>query len=165
MVTPLSLFRDLQSLDRARRRLAVGAAFAGYPLLILGYATLVAPSRLSAAVWAPIAIVLFSTTLLGVLAIYGYGRGRVGDDEPLDERQRAMVDRALLVSYGAVTTVVVLGLAALALYLSFVGPLTISMTDLTPIIVAVALYLPVLPLAALAWIEPDLPADDEPARR
>ena len=37
------------------------------------------------------------------------------------------------------------------------------MTDLTPVIIGIALYLPLLPFAALAWIEPDAPADDDAA--
>jgi hypothetical protein len=161
MATPASLFRDLPSLDRARRRIAVVAAFAGFPLMILGYTTLVATGIIPTALWAPIAVILFSTTLVGVVVIYGYGRGRIGEDRQLDERERAMMDRALVLGYGAVITAAVIGLAALALYLSFVGPITITMTDLTPVVVAVALYLPLLPVAALAWIEPDAPTDDD----
>ena len=161
MATPASLFRDLPSLDRTRRRIAVVAAFGGYPLLILGYTALVATGILPTVVWAPIAVILFATTLVGVVVIYGYGRGRIGESRQLDERERAMLDRALVLGYGAVTTVAVIGLAVLALYLSFVGPITITMTDLTPVVVAVALYLPLLPVAALAWIEPDAPADDD----
>jgi hypothetical protein len=57
----------------------------------------------------------------------------------------------------------VLVLGAVALYLSFVGPITLTMNELGPIALGVALYLPLLPFAALAWIEPDPPADDEPA--
>ena len=95
------------------------------------------------------------------MTLYGYGRGRTGDAGPLDERERTMLDRALVLGYGAVVTVVVLAVGALALYLSFVGPITITMTDLTPVIIGIALYLPLLPFAALAWIEPDAPADDD----
>ena len=164
VTTPASLFRDLPSLDRSRRRIAVVAAFGGFPLMTLGYATLVATGIVPSALWAPIAVILFSTTLVGVVTIYGYGRGRIGDGRELDERERAMLDRALVLGYGAVITAAVIGLAALALYLSFVGPITITMTDLTPVVVGVALYLPVLPLAALAWIEPDVPTDDELSR-
>jgi hypothetical protein len=35
------------------------------------------------------------------------------------------------------------------------------MEDLVPWLLAIGLYEPFLPFAALAWIEPDLPADDE----
>ncbi len=35
------------------------------------------------------------------------------------------------------------------------------MSAVTPWFVAIGLYVPFLPFAALAWIEPDAPADDE----
>ncbi len=72
-----------------------------------------------------------------------------------------MADRALVLSYGVVTTVIVLGGGLLALYLSFVGPIQIEMTVLTPWFIALGLYVPFLPFAALAWIEPDVPGEDD----
>ena len=63
--------------------------------------------------------------------------------------------------YGVLTTVIVLFVGGLALYASFVGPITIDMSALSPWLLAVAIYVPFLPLAALAWIEPDAPSDVE----
>jgi O-antigen/teichoic acid export membrane protein len=166
MVTPATLYQRLPSLRQRQRRTAVVAAFAGFPLLNLGYAALVATGILPSAIWGPIAVALFVITLLGIVAIYGWGQGRITERrEDLDERQRAMVDRALVTGYGALTTVIVLILGALALYLSFIGPITLDMTSLTPWVIAVALYVPFLPFAALAWIEPDAPADDDVSPR
>jgi hypothetical protein len=143
------------------RRAAVIAAFGGYPLLILGYGTLVEPGRISTIVWGPIAVALFTLTIVGTFALYGYGQGRMGyPKRALDERQRAMHDRALVVSYGVATIVFGLmlgGLAGAALQ----GPVVVEMADLTPVLIAAGLYLPLLPFASLAWIEPNLPADDE----
>jgi hypothetical protein len=162
MATPAALFQRLPSLRQRQRRIAVVAAFGGFPLLNLGHATLVVNGVISTTAWGPIAIALFACTLVGILAIYGWGRGRMTERRSqLDERQRAMVDRALVTGYGALTTLIVLILGALALYLSFVGPITLDMTGLTPWVIAVALYVPFLPVAALAWIEPDAPADDD----
>jgi hypothetical protein len=162
MVTPAALYQRIPSLRQRDRRVAVVAAFAGFPLLNLGYATLVATGMIPGAIWGPIAIVLFAMTILGILAIYGWGQGRITERrDQLDERQQAMVDRALITGYGALTTAIVLILAAIALCLSFIGPITIDMTTLTPWIIAVALYVPFLPFAALAWIEADAPADDD----
>jgi len=161
MATPASWFQRLPLLDQRRRRLAVIAAFSGYPLVIVGYLAVVATGILPTAIWGPIVVGLFAVTLVGVVVLYGYGRGKTGDDGPLDERERAMLDRALVLGYGAVITFAVVALGAVALYLSFVGPITITMTDLTPIVIGVALYLPLLPFAALAWIEPDAPPEDE----
>ena len=161
MVTPATLYRRLPTMSQRARRLAAIAAFGGFPLQTLGYAVLVAPGRLAGPLWGLVSIALFSATLIGVVAIYGYGRGRIDRRERLDERQRAMVDRAVLVGYSALTTIVVLVVGIVAVYLSFVGPLTIEMTAFTPWVIAVGLYVPFLPFAALAWIEPDAPGDDD----
>jgi membrane protein YqaA with SNARE-associated domain len=162
MASPvLTLFRQIPTSRRRSRRLAVIAAFTGIPLQFVGYETLVAPGRLSTPIWGPITVALFGASLIGALATYAFGQGRMGDRSKLDERQRAMNDRALVVSYGVVTTVVTLVLGAIWMVASFVGPITIQM-DATSLSVAVAvgLYLPLLPFASLAWIEPDAPADD-----
>lgn len=107
------------------------------------------------------AIALFAMTIISVFALYGYGRGRMGyAKDRLDERQRAMHDRALVVSYGVVTTAVGLVLGGLAGW-AMNEPVVIEMASLVPVLIGAGLYLPVLPFAALAWIEPDLPVDDE----
>jgi len=162
MASPLSLYRRLPYLGRRARRLLVAGAFGGYPLLQLGYSLLVAPGRLPQPIWAPIAVLLFSLSLIGVFAIYGYGQGRIGEarGRDLDERQRAMRDRALVTSYGIATTVIGLGVAGFAL-LALDKPIVLGFGDLVPVVIGIGLYLPFLPFASLAWIEPDAPADDE----
>jgi hypothetical protein len=72
-----------------------------------------------------------------------------------------MVDRALVLSYAVLTTVIVLVAGIVALYLSFVGSIELEMSAITPWFVAIGLYVPFLPFAALAWIEPDAPADED----
>ena len=161
MTTPLAFFRRLPGLRQRARRLAVVGAFTGYPLLQLGYWALVAPGQVSTAIWAPFAIALFSITIVSVFALYGYGQGRMGyPKHALDERQRLMHDRALVVSYGIVTTVVTMAVGGLAGW-AMNEPIVIEMGSLIPVLIAVGLYVPLLPFAALAWIEPDLPAENE----
>lgn len=163
MVSPISsLLQQIPTSRRRSRRIVVVAAFTGIPLQFVGYQLLVAPGRLALAIWAPITIALFSASLIGAIATYAFGQGRMGVRSRLDERQRAMNDRALVLSYSVVTTVVTLTLGAIWLVASFVGPITIQV-DATSLSVAVAvgLYLPLLPFASLAWIEPDAPADDD----
>ena len=75
--------------------------------------------------------------------------------------QRLMVDQALIRAYAALTTVIVAIAGILALYLSFVGPITLDKSIVTPWLIAIGLYVPFVPFAALAWIEPDAPVDDE----
>jgi hypothetical protein len=161
MATPATLLRRLPSLRRRGRRVAVIAAFAGYPLMQLGYYTLREPERIPLPLWGPIAFALLAATLVGVVAVYGYSGGRMDRRRHLDERQEAMIDRALVVSYSVITAFVVLALGVLALVLSFGGPITFGMAELTPIGIGIALYVPLLPFAALAWIEPEAPSDDE----
>jgi hypothetical protein len=149
----------MPSASRRSRRVLVAAAFLGYPLLNAGYFSLVAPGRLSSVAWGPIAILLFGATLVGVVGIYGYARGRADMKADLDERQRQVRDRAWIHAYEIVIVVVSVAVAALAIAASFNGPVTIGMTELTPVIIAIGLYLPLLPSATLTWSEPDPPAD------
>lgn len=162
MVTPATLYQRLPTLRQRGRRIAVAGAFAGFPLVNIGYATLVATGTIPTTIWGPIAFALFAITVVGVLVIYGWGQGRITERrDQLDERQQIMVDRALITGYGALTTAIVVLLGIVGLYLSFVGRITLDMTTFTPWVIAVALYVPFLPFAALAWIEPDPPADDD----
>jgi O-antigen/teichoic acid export membrane protein len=162
MITPAMLYQRLPQLRQRDRRVAVVAAFAGFPLLNVGYAVLVSTGSLATTIWGPVAVVLLAITIVGVVAIYGWGQGRITERrDELDERQRAVLDRALITAYGVLTTAVVVVLGVVALYLSFIGPITLDMTTLTPWVIAVGLYVPFLPFAALAWIEADAPADDD----
>lgn len=160
MTSPFVTFvRFMPRASRRVRRLLVLAAFLGYPLVNLGYALLVLPNRLSSAAWAPIAIALFSMTLIGVVAIYGYARGRADMKADLDERQRHVRDQAWIHAYEILVVVVVGVIGLLAVAASFNGPVTIGMGELTPFIVGIGLYLPLLPSATLTWSEPDLLVD------
>ncbi|HEX2755336.1 MAG TPA: hypothetical protein VHM48_07730 [Candidatus Limnocylindrales bacterium] len=166
MTSPFVTFvRFMPRASQRTRRLLVAGAFLGFPLLNLGYATLVAPGRLSSTVWAPIAIALFSATLIGVVAIYGYARGRADMKAGLDERQRQVRDQAWIHAYELLILAVTVVVGAMALVTSFGGPLTIGMSELLPLAIGIGLYLPLLPSAMLTWSEPDVPAelDDEPA--
>ena len=95
------------------------------------------------------------------VAVAGYAQGRFDRRATFDERQRAMVDRAFIVSYGVLTTVIVAIAGIIAVYASFVGPVLLEMTTFSPWLIAIGVYVPFLPLAALAWLEPDAPADDD----
>lgn len=162
MTSPFVAFvRLMPTASRRVRRLLVAAAFLGFPLQSVGYAALMAPGRVPLSVWAPLSVILFGATLVGVVGIYGYARGRADMKAELDERQRQIRDQAWILAYGLITTVVTIAIAILTLAASFNGPVTIGMNELTPIVVALGLYLPILPSATLAWSEPDAPNDDE----
>jgi hypothetical protein len=159
MVTPSTLYRRMPEARQRSRRILVVAAFAGFPLQIIG--SRFATGEVLSVLWAPITIALFSATIVGAIALYGYGQGRMDRRERLDERQRSVLDQALVVSYGVLTTVIVIIAGALAIYLSLVGPIQLEMGALTPWLIAIGVYVPLLPFAALAWIEPDAPSDDD----
>jgi hypothetical protein len=144
---------------RRSRRWAVAAAFLGYPLLLIGYSLLVEPGRIPSLLWAPIAIILFSATLVGAVAVYGYGQGRMDRRASLDERELQMADHALVVSYGVLATAVALALGVLAVVATF-QTIEIHMESLAPWLIAAGVYLPMLPFASMAWIEPDVPVDE-----
>ena len=158
MVTPATLYRRMPAARQRSRRILVVAAFAGFPLQIIGsrYAT----GEVLSAFWAPISIALFSATIVGVVGLYGYGQGRTDRRDRLDERQRSMLDRAIILSYAVLTIVIVAIAGVLATYLSLVGPIQLEMSSLAPWFIAIGVYVPLLPFAALAWIEPDAPADE-----
>lgn len=162
MASPRTISRRLAATPRRQRRLAVVAAFAGYPLVLLGYSTLVAPGRLPTLIWAPIAIALMGLSVVGCFATYGFTGDRMRGRATMDERERAMNDRAIVLSYGVVTTIIVASVAWLALAASG-GPVVIEMSALTPLLIAVGVFIPLLPFAVLAWIEPDAVPDDEEA--
>ncbi len=88
----------------------------------------------------------------------------MSDGRPLDERQRSMHDRALVVSYRILTLAVGLTIGAAAGVASN-EPLVLDFPALIPFIVVFALYVPFLPFAVLAWIEQDLPADEDALAR
>jgi hypothetical protein len=146
---------------RVVRRLLILAGMLGYPTLLIGYTTLVPTRRIDALSWGAIATVLVSLTAVGLGAVYLFVRDRAHlGGGALDERELALTSRAHVLSYGVLSTLVVTVVAGLAVYLSFGGPLTLRMEDLSPWIIAVGVLLPALPSAVLAWIEPES-VDDE----
>jgi hypothetical protein len=157
----VTAFRYLPHARQRTRRLIVLAAFLGYPLVLLGYGGLVAPGRLSSTVWAPIAIVLMSMTIFGTFAIYGFARDRASlKVESLDERQRELRDTAYVRSYVVLSTVIATFVGVFAIWATFFGPISFDFGDMASWLVAFAIFLPILPSAALAWIEPDEPSDE-----
>ena len=80
MVTPTTLYQQLPQLRQRDRRGAVIAAFAGFPLLNIGYAALVSTGLVPTAIWGPVAVALLAITFLGVVAIYGWARDGSASD-------------------------------------------------------------------------------------
>src|SRR5262245_64160671 len=151
----------LRTMDRRTRRLLVFETLIAYPLVVIGYSSLVATGRIPTALWAPIAIVLMAGFVGGLFAVYAYAGGRADPRNPeLDERQRSLAIEAWALSFAALTWFLVIVGVAWALWVTFVGPVLVGPELLLPVAIGVGVYLPLLPLAALTWIEPDAPAED-----
>ena len=101
--------------------------------------------------------VLFGATISGAFLLYGYVRGRAElPGRNLDERQRQLRDHAWILSYQVLSAVVILGVIVAGIE-AFVleRPVTLDASAINALVLSVAVLLPVLPTAALAWIEPD----------
>jgi ABC-type tungstate transport system substrate-binding protein len=150
-------------MPRRTRRLIVVATFVAYPLLYFGYALLSRSGALPAVslLWAPIAILLMFGFAIGLFVIYAVTRNRAEPEaSDLDERQRDLAVRARALSYGVLLAFIVAITAAWAIYVTTVGPVVLGAELLLPVAIVVGVYLPVLPSAVLAWIEPDAPPED-----
>jgi ABC-type tungstate transport system substrate-binding protein len=155
--------RRLRSMPRRTRRLIVLGTFVAYPLVYVGYALLSRSGALPpvSLLWTPIAIVLMFGFALGLFAIYGITRNRAEPESiELDERQRDLAVRARAYSYGVLLTFIVAIAGLWAVYVTTIGPVTLGPELLLPVAIVVGVYLPVLPSAVLAWIEPDAPPED-----
>ena len=145
--------------QRSRRFVAV-ATLLGLPAMFawsqfwLGTS---APSVL----WGPISFVLIGVTIGGSFILYRYVRHRA--DMPgagLDERERQLRDRAWILSYKVLSSVVIVAIVVAGLVVFVMGQtIVIDAALVNALVLCVAVLLPVLPAAALAWIEPDMPVD------
>jgi len=112
--------------------------------------------------WGPVSFVLVGVTAVGTLVLYRFVRNRA--DLPghgLDERQRRLRDQAWVMSYQVLSLVVIAGLSFVGiLVLGFGRELTIDAPIANALVLSVATLVPLLPVAALAWVEPDAPVDD-----
>lgn len=151
----------IERLSRRRRRVLAVATLLGLPAMYVWsgfWMTTTVPSIL----WGPVSFLLIGVTLVGAFVIYRFARDRV--DMPgsgLDERERQIRDRAWILSYEVLAVVVVALVAALVIpALAFDRPVTVDASIATAAALCVGVLLPLLPAAALAWIEPDVREDD-----
>jgi len=111
--------------------------------------------------WGPVTFLLIGATVAGSFVMYAFVRHRA--DMPgadLDERQRELRDRAWILSYQVLSAVVVVGVATIALLvLAFDRTVVVDATLATAGALSIGVLIPVLPVAALAWIEPDPPEE------
>ncbi len=148
-------------LPRRTRRVVAVVTLLGMPAAF-AWSTYWLTTTASNLLWGPITFVLFGTTISGAFVLYAYVRRRADLPGPdLDERQRSLRDQAWILSYQVLSTVVILGVAYAALQVWLFGnPVTIDADLANALVLSNAVLLPVLPVAALAWIEPDPIAEE-----
>ncbi len=153
-------FRVDRLSQRSRRLVAVATLF-GLPAMFVWSAFWTRTSA-PTIVWGPVSFVLVGLTLLGAGVLYRYVRNRA--DMPgfgLDERERLLRDQAWILSYEVLSVVaVVLAAAIVVPVLGFGQSITFGASTATAVALCLGVLLPVLPAAALAWLEPDAPEED-----
>lgn len=113
------------------------------------------------AVWGPIGFPLILVSVIGALFLYTFAGGRATRNSRLDERERQLRDQAWVASYAVLSICVVtaVGVAAVVV-LGFDRTITLDARVMSGVTTCFAVLVPVLPAAALAWLEPDPPAED-----
>jgi hypothetical protein len=107
-----------------------------------------------------VTFLLIAATTGGALLLYLFVRDRADTRASLDERQRQLRDRAMVLSYQLLSAVVVLAVAIVAVAVLGVGrTVTLDGAAVGGVAITVGVLIPLLPTAALAWIEPDAPAE------
>ena len=150
----------IDGLSRNARRVIGAATLLGLPTMFL-WSTFWMGTTLPTVVWGPVSFLLIGVTIVGSFVLYRYARGRA--DMPgrqLDERERQLRDRAWILSYQLLSLVVIGAVVVAGLIVFVFGrSLTLDASLVNALVLCVAVLLPILPTAALAWIEPDAPED------
>ena len=157
MIAPLSgSRRRLERLSQRTRRIVAVGTLIGLPAMF-AWSSFWLGTTVPTLLWGPVSFILIGITVGGAVVLYQYVQRRA--DLPgagLDERERHLRDRAWILSYQVLATVVVLlGVAVVVPVLGFGHAVTIDASLATAVALCLGVLLPVLPAAALAWIEPD----------
>ena len=144
---------------RTRRLVAVGTLL-GLPAMYV-WSSLWQTTSVPTLAWGWVSFLLIGVTAIGSLVLYRYVRDRAEwSAKGLDERQQQLRDRALVLSYGVLTTIDVIGNRVLAVLVLGMGrEVSLDGTLVSAAALCIGVLIPVLPVAALAWIEPDPPVD------
>jgi hypothetical protein len=146
--------------QRTRRVIAI-LTVVGLPAMYLWSAYWLTTS-MPAFVWGPISLVLVGCTAVGAIVLYRFVRDRADlQTTSLDERQLQLRDHAYVQSYGILSVVVVVTIAIPAVLVLGLGQrVVLDATIMTAVALIVGTLVPVLPIAMLAWLEPDAIGDE-----
>ena len=144
--------------QRARRVIAVASLLA-LPAMF-GWSAFWLRTSVPNILWGPVSFVLIFVTVAGAFVLYAFVRDRATYGAHLDERQRALRDRAWVLSYEVLAVVVVVVVAVLGVMVLAMGnDVTLDGGFVSGLAICTGVLIPLLPVAALAWVEPDLPAE------
>jgi hypothetical protein len=145
--------------QRTRQALGVGT-LGGLPAMY-AWSSFWQSTSVPTVIWGPVSFLLVGMTALGSLVLYRFVRDRAEfPGRSLDERQRQLRDRAWVLSYGVLATVVVIGMGIIAVLVLGGGrEVRLDGNLVSAAAISVGVLIPVLPVAALAWIEPDAPEE------
>lgn len=149
----------IEGLPQRTRRVVAVAAVAGLPGG-LAWSAFWHTTHTPEFLWGPVLIVFGAATGFGALVLYTYVRDRANRDARLDERQRQLRDRAWVLCYEFLSAVVIAVVVVLGVVvLGFGKPVTLDWQVVTDVAICTGVLIPLLPAAALAWVEPDAPAE------
>jgi hypothetical protein len=150
----------IDRLSQRSRRIISVATLLGLPAMYV-WSTIMVGTSVPSVIWGPVTFLLIGTTIVGSFVLYRFIQHRA--DLPgagLDERQRQLRDRAWILSYQVLGAVVIGGVAIAAIsVLGFGHPIELDANLMSAAAISVGVLLPILPVAALAAIEPDAPAE------
>jgi hypothetical protein len=151
-----SVVTRIERLSRRKRRVLAAATLLGLPAMF-AWSTFWMGTAVPSIIWGPISFVLIGITVVGSFVLYRSVRDRA--DMPggrLDERERKLRDRAWILSYQVLSAVVVAAIVAVGISVFIMGrSVTLDASSVNALVLCVGVLLPILPAAALAWIEPD----------
>ena len=154
--TAVSVATRIERLSQRTRRVLAAATLLGLPAMF-AWSTFWTGTTVPSVIWGPISFVLIGLTVVGSFVLYRYIRDRA--DMPggrLDERERKLRDRAWILSYQVLSAVVVGAIVAVGVLVFIMGrTVTLDASLVNVLVLCVGVLLPILPGAALAWIEPD----------
>lgn len=150
---------SIAELPRSARRAIAVASLLGLPGMYAWSAFWLGTSA-SKLLWGPISFLLVGVSAGGALVLYLFVRDRADMRADLDERQRQLRDQALVLAYQTLSGAVVLAVAVVAVWvLGFGRSIRLDATVVGAMAISIGVLIPLLPTAALAWIEPDAPPD------
>ncbi|HVS49871.1 MAG TPA: hypothetical protein VHJ99_13350 [Candidatus Dormibacteraeota bacterium] len=143
---------------RTRRHIAI-ASLIGLPGMYV-WSSFWLRTTVPGIVWGPVSFVLILATVVGAFLLYWFVRDRADYGANLDERQRQLRDRAWVLCYEILAAVVVVAVVVVGVLVLGMGRVvTLDATVVSGIAICVGVLIPLLPVAALAWVEPDAPPD------